>query len=91
MAEYGDRTGKLAEVVSERDLDTDQPKVELAAKEGRIGPDLTIGADATSAVELMANEGLSWNGMMLAASGFRLTPEAAHRLRRAEPSSSPRI
>jgi hypothetical protein len=91
VAEYGDRTGKLAEVVSERDLDTDQPKVELAAKEGRIGPDLTIGAHATSAVELMANEGLSWNGMMLAASGFRLTPEAAHRLRRAEPSSSPRI
>jgi len=37
VAARGERAGKLAEVVEEGDLDTDQPRVVLAVREGRIG------------------------------------------------------
>ncbi|MGN6489552.1 MAG: class I SAM-dependent DNA methyltransferase, partial [Devosia sp.] len=73
--------GRLMRVLHERALETDQPVIELQAAEGPINADLTIGADLTNSRALMANTGLSSNGMMLAARGFVLSREQADRLR----------
>lgn len=77
VAEKGHRTGRLAEVVEERDLDTDQPKVAVVEREGKISPDLTIGVDVTSTVRLKANEGLAHMGVKLHGDGFIVTPQEA--------------
>lgn len=65
VAEQGEHIGRLAEVIDERDLDTDQPKVTLKVREGRINPDLSIGIDLTSLSELTASAGLSTPGVKL--------------------------
>ena len=65
VAEKGERVGRLAEVVDEHDLETDQPQVILIVKEGRILPDLTIGVDISSVVPLRANESLCSPGELV--------------------------
>jgi SAM-dependent methyltransferase len=77
VAENGERIGRLAEVVEERDLDTDQPKVTLVERQGRINPDLSIGVDLTALQELGASEGLSGRGVQLMGDGFIVTPQEA--------------
>ncbi len=77
--EAGTKTGLLQEVTSERELDSDCPRIEFKEYLGKINSDLTIGSDVTAAKHLRANECLSSNGMMLAGAGFIVTPaEAAH-------------
>ena len=44
VAEAGTRDGTLLEVTSEAGLDTDAPVIVLRSVEGRINPDLTVGA-----------------------------------------------
>lgn len=80
VAESGERFGRLAEVVEERDLDTNQPKVSVVERQGRINPDLSIGVDLTNLRELAASEGLSSPGVKLHGSGFMLTPQEASAL-----------
>ncbi|MND44885.1 hypothetical protein D3C80_357340 [compost metagenome] len=70
VAEAGQMSGVLLKVASERRLDTDEPALEFETYHGKINSDLTVGVDATSAVSLAANEGVSCNGMMLAGQGF---------------------
>ncbi len=77
VAEKGERMGRLAEVVEEQDLDTDQPKVTLSERAGRINADVTIGVDVFSARSLKANEGLSSRGVALHGDGFIVTPQEA--------------
>jgi hypothetical protein len=77
VAEKGEHAGRLAEVVNERDLDTDRPKVELVVNEGKILSDLTIGADLGKATPLDANSGICSRGMQLMGSGFIVTPAEA--------------
>jgi len=72
VAEAGQKEGLLLNVKSERGLDTDEPAIEFEAHLGKINSDLTVGVDATTAVSLTANEGMSCNGMMLAGQGFVL-------------------
>ena len=50
------------------------PTVELAATEGRINADLTVGTDAKAAKPLRANERLASRGMSLHGAGFLVTP-----------------
>lgn len=76
----GTREGALREVASERDLNTDAPKVELVEQEGKIQPDLSLGADVTSAHPLRSNDGLSSPGVKLHGSGFIVTPQQAKAL-----------
>ncbi|MBA4160772.1 MAG: class I SAM-dependent DNA methyltransferase [Novosphingobium sp.] len=79
VAEAGVKHGKLIEIVSEGGLDTDNPVLEEREAEGRINPDLKLGADATSVVTLKANEGLASPGVKLHGAGFIVSPqEAAH-------------
>jgi len=79
VATKGEVIGQLREVVLERDLDTDQPSIEFRTSIGKINSDLTIGADVSSAYELLANHGMANNGMLLAGRGFVLSEsEAVH-------------
>jgi hypothetical protein len=77
VAENGRHVGRLAEVIDERDLDTDQPKVTLVEREGQINPDLSIGVDLTALRELRASDGLSGRGVQLMGDGFIVTPQEA--------------
>ncbi len=83
-------TGRLLNVIAESGLKTDTPTILLEENLGVIGADLTIGADVTRSKPLRANEHLSWNGVMLAAKGFRLS---AHEIAQAGESthSSPLV
>lgn len=74
VAERGQKEGVLLEIVSEQGLDSDSPKLGERETSGRLNPDLTVGADATEARFLKANEGLACNGMMLAGQGFKIEP-----------------
>ena len=79
VAEKGRRNGTLLTVHREELLDTDQPIIEFDAAEGRINSDITIGADVTVTESLLANAGLSSNGVLLAGRGFVLSQgEAEH-------------
>ena len=77
VATRGKHEGVLREVMSEAALDTDEPKIELSARFGRINADLSVGSDVTTAVALQANDGLSSPGVKLHGSGFIVTPDEA--------------
>lgn len=77
VADKGERVGRLAQVVEERDLDTDQPKVVLAEREGRLSADLTIGNDVTVIHRLHANEELCSRGVALHGAGFMVSQTQA--------------
>ena len=55
VAENGQRSGSLAEVVDEQGLDTNQPKVTLVERIGNINPDITLGVDITTTKPLKGN------------------------------------
>ena len=80
VATAGRHEGVLREVMSEAALDTDEPKIELSARFGRINADLSVGADVTTAVALQANDGISSPGVKLHGSGFIVTPQEAEAL-----------
>lgn len=69
----------LGRVVEERNADTPEAEAEAVRVEGHvvdlINEDLSAGANLPGAVALISNSGLSCNGMMLAGSGFIVTPE----------------
>jgi len=69
-AEAGSHEGRLATVVREAGLDTDQPEVEVVERTGVINADLTVGVDMSRAKEMKANHGLAARGMVLHGSGF---------------------
>jgi hypothetical protein len=77
VAEAGPGEGRLLEIQHEAALDTDEPDLRFAETHGLINADLTVGADATTALPLKANEGLSCNGMMLAGQGFKVDHRTA--------------
>jgi hypothetical protein len=80
VGEAGSHDGVLHEVISEKALDTDAPLIELKDIFGTINSDLTVGVDITSCHTLLANQGLSSNGVMLAGAGFIVTPQEANHL-----------
>jgi hypothetical protein len=80
VVDAGAHQGTLQEVVHEAGLDTDAPVIDLKVRVGAIHADLTIGADVSSAISLIANAGLSSRGMMLFGPGFIVTRSEAHML-----------
>ncbi|WP_417434719.1 class I SAM-dependent DNA methyltransferase [Hoeflea sp.] len=79
VGEAGRNDGLLREVASETGLDTDDPRIVFANKNGKINSDLTIGVDLSKANVLLANKGLGSRGVQLMGSGFIVTPaEAVH-------------
>ena len=80
VAAQGKIDGLLREVVTEGGLDTDQPLINFLDRRGRINADLTTGADATSALSLVANEGVCSPGVKLHGSGFIISRAEAELL-----------
>jgi hypothetical protein len=75
----GAREGTLREVIHEAALDTDEPVIVFAERDGTINSDLTVGIDVTTVVPLKSNEGVCSPGVKLHGAGFIVTPrEAAH-------------
>ncbi len=73
--------GKLLKLTNEAATDDDDAhSVELTEFEGIINADFTVGADVASAKALEANGIISSFGMMLAGSGFIVTPAEAQAL-----------
>jgi hypothetical protein len=69
----GSSPGRLARVVAEESANGDgAAAVTLAERIGQINSNLSVGADTTSAVELAANRGLSFMGVIPVGLGFRL-------------------
>lgn len=80
VAVRGERQGVLAEVEHESGLNTDTPDVRLESEEGKVTSKLTLGADLSKAVSLLANEDLSRPGVKLHGSGFIVEPRQASSL-----------
>jgi SAM-dependent methyltransferase len=79
VVEANTSVGTLCRVISEADLDTDEPRIDFDRRAGKINSDLSVGANLTATSILRSNAELSWNGMMLAARGFLLSEqEASH-------------
>ncbi|HEX4767428.1 MAG TPA: DNA methyltransferase [Lichenihabitans sp.] len=75
----GKDEGVRREVVREAGLDTDAPIIEFDDLKGIVNADLTVGADVTAALPLMANKGVCHDGVKLHGAGFIVTPpEAVH-------------
>ena len=70
VAARGKHDGVLRDVVTESGLETDQPGIDFLDRRGRINADLTLGADVTTALPLMANAGLCSPGVKLHGAGF---------------------
>ena len=79
-AAAGAHDGLLAEVATERGLDTDEPQLSFRSRWGKINSDLSVGADVTKAATLKANDGLCSPGVKLHGSGFIVTPQEAEHL-----------
>ncbi|AMJ64052.1 hypothetical protein AXW84_00360 (plasmid) [Hymenobacter sp. PAMC 26628] len=74
-------TGQLLQVLTEKAVDGDDAaEVTFGSEEGRIQPDLTIGADLDSVTTLQANDGLANRGVSLFGAGFIVTPAQATRI-----------
>ena len=76
----GREDGRLLTVVSEGDLASEHPEVDLQMRVGRINPDLTIGVDIGAAGSLLANAGCCHDGVKLHGRRFILTPAEAKEL-----------
>lgn len=85
VAQAGNHEGVLAEVVSEAELNTDAPKVELERREGKVTSQLRIGADLSSLVPLLANRLCAHKGFQLNGEGFILSPDERSALVTATP------
>ncbi len=77
VGRQGEHEGRLHTVTEEHPASDGTRTVAFRARRGRINADLTIGVDATSAVALKANDGLSCPGVKLHGSGFIVTPDQA--------------
>ena len=80
VATSGVSDGKILQVSSELDLDTDDPKLQFVEKSGRVNPNLTIGTDVSSAQQLLSNNGICHDGVKLHGKAFRITSSEAEHL-----------
>ncbi|MEO6738980.1 MAG: DNA methyltransferase, partial [Chthoniobacteraceae bacterium] len=80
VGEAGEHPGEIRTATAEEPQEDGSAKVAFAAQTGRIAADLTTGADVMGAVELKANERLTYRGVQLIGSGFIVSPEQAKEL-----------
>ncbi len=77
VGQAGRHEGVLERVAAEEKGEHDEYAVTLSGALGKLNTDLSLGADVAGVGELRANERISSNGVMLAGSGFIVTPEQA--------------
>jgi len=88
----GDHPGLLQNVIREVSSKGGEARdVQLSQKYGKIFSDLTVGADVAGSQILQSNRGVSSNGVMLAGSGFIVTPNEAVQLGLGEHNGLERI
>lgn len=75
-----DVPGRQLQVLEEKTTDEYEVDIALQERQGKLFADLNIGADVAGAKKLRANSNISSNGVMLAGSGFIVTPEEAKSL-----------
>lgn len=80
VAQRGNASGELREVVKQSRLDSDEPEIVISSATGSIHADLTTGADGTSLPPLKANEGMSSPGVKLHGAGFIVATQKARDL-----------
>jgi SAM-dependent methyltransferase len=80
VAQAGSLEGVLREVVREKNLNTDEPRIEFSERYGILNSDLTIGSDVGRASALNANDVLCYRGVQLMGTGFLVSREVARRL-----------
>ncbi len=73
----GSNSGRLLNVVDERQGNGEGLDVTLAERDGRVNADLTIGADVSGAQPLVANGGISSPGFKLHGAGFIVSRDKA--------------
>jgi hypothetical protein len=76
----GDAPGSLRQIVAESEGDDDARQVTLAARQGKLSADLSIGANVAGAKPLRAMQGISSPGVKLHGAGFIVTPDEARAL-----------
>lgn len=79
VGKLGSEAGVLMETTRELWINTDDPSVEFAVREGIINSDMSIGMDVTKATSLQANHSLSTRGVQLMGDGFLITKEERDR------------
>jgi hypothetical protein len=77
VAAAGDKPGSIRQVIAETEGSEETREVVLNTREGKLFADLTVGANVAGTKHLLANAGISSNGVMLAGSGFIVTREEA--------------
>lgn len=85
VAQAGEMAGALRTVRTEKDLDTDAPIVDLDFAEGKVLPNLTIGANLSLLVPMLGNEQMGHKGMMPYGKGFWIQPAEAQAIRLKSP------
>ncbi|MBI2813320.1 MAG: class I SAM-dependent DNA methyltransferase [Opitutae bacterium] len=83
-AEKGAQSGQLLHVTDEKTSADGSAEIILSSEFGRINADISIGTNLSAAITLKANEGITSMGVMLAGSGFILSPEEAENLSKLE-------
>lgn len=76
----GDTSGRLQQVVKEERGDEEASNVTLTERDGKLFPDLTVGANVSETPALKANSNLVSRGTQLYGSGFIVTPTEAETL-----------
>jgi hypothetical protein len=77
----GSQAGELRIVSKEEPADDGSAKVEFAMQTGKVGADLSVGADVTSTVVLKSNDEMAFWGVKFYGDGFIVTAEEAAKLR----------
>ncbi|MCX6925562.1 MAG: class I SAM-dependent DNA methyltransferase, partial [Verrucomicrobia bacterium] len=85
----GDHPGELLEVANEQPQGDGSRTVTFTSRPGKILSDLTIGANVSAVIDLRANRGICFKGVILVGEGFRLSPDLAETLRARLGSISP--
>jgi hypothetical protein len=80
VAEKGDISGRILTVINEGKTNGIEIQVAFDETDGKIQPDLTIGAAVSSVKELKANSDLSNRGFCLFGAGFIISPVEATEL-----------
>jgi hypothetical protein len=80
VAAPGKAEGILEKVTDERPMEHGENEVSLVRSAGVIAPNLQVGADLNSAIELRANSEIGWEGMKPHGKGFLITTNLAEEL-----------
>ena len=80
VATYGKLRGKLFTVTAEEEIEEGEHLIESQLETGFLVPNISLGANTSSAIPLVANLGLSSQGMKLHGKGFIVDISEAERI-----------